>query len=374
MNKPLKIFVLFALLYFFFLSIGLVSCGFKCLGKETAENIISITSNPFVSLFIGIFVTSLVQSSSTVTSMVVGFVGSGLISIQSAVPLVMGANVGTSVTNTFVSMGHITRKGEFKRAIHAATVHDIFNLMTILVLFPVEMLCRVIFGTGFLEKNAVILSNILGTGTEFKFKSPVKMIIKPVVSALKEHIQGMGLSGNLSGAILIVLGFLFLFIALFFIVKLMKSMVLAKIEVLFDKVIGRKPVQGLVLGIIITAVVQSSSITTSIMVPLAAAGVINIYQVLSITIGANIGTTVTALLASFAVGPAGVTIALVHLFFNLYGMLIYWPGHRGGMIPVRISEHLSSLCSRRRYMAFVYVLGVFFIVPLLLIVIDKFLL
>ncbi len=372
-KNVLKVLCLFCFLYLFFLSIGLIGSGFKGLGNEAAQKIIEVTSSPFVALFIGILATSMVQSSSTVTSMIVSIVGAGILPVHTAIPMVMGANVGTSVTNTFVSIGHITRKGEFSKAVHAATVHDIFNILSIAVLFPLEMLTRSVFGVGLLEKAAVSFSNFLGEGTDFKFKSPVKLIIKPVISQIKHFLGQLNLSYNVSGTILIVTGFIIMFLALFLIVKLMKSLVIEKIEVLFDKVVGKKPFQGLVLGIILTAIVQSSSITTSIMVPMAAAGVINIYQVLSITLGANIGTTVTALLASSASGPAGVSIALVHLFFNISGCCIFWPGHKGGKLPVYLSEKLSLAAAKRRYIIFIYVLVLFFLLPLMLILIDKYL-
>ena len=82
-----------------------------------------MTSNPLVGLFTGILATTLAQSSSTITSIAVGLVASRALTIEGAIPVVMGANIGTSVTNTLVSMGHITRKEEFRRALAGATVH-----------------------------------------------------------------------------------------------------------------------------------------------------------------------------------------------------------------------------------------------------------
>jgi sodium-dependent phosphate cotransporter len=376
LSPILKVISLLALLYFFFLSIGLIGSGFKCLGKEAAEKIINFTANPFIGLFIGVLVTSLVQSSSTVTSMVVVMVGSGVISIPNAIPIIMGANVGTSVTNTLVSVGHITRKDEFERAVSAATVHDFFNLLTISILFPIEWISRVLSsnGQGLLHKSALLFSQVLGTGTEFKFKSPLKMIIKPVSQWIKKSIQSFEFSDRTVGILLLGIAFILLFFALFFIVKLMKSMMIGKIENIFDKIIGKNPFQGLVIGIMVTAIVQSSSITTSLLVPMAAAGIINLTQVFPITLGANIGTTVTALMASFAVGPAGVTIALVHLFFNIYGIIIFWPGHIGGRLPMWMARYLGTMCYGRRYMAFVYVGLTFFLIPVMLIVISRYVL
>ncbi|MBU1147316.1 MAG: Na/Pi symporter [Candidatus Omnitrophica bacterium] len=132
LKDTLKIFtkamLVLGFLYLFLVSIGLLGEAFKGFGKEFAENLLRMTSNPFVSLFIGILATSLMQSSSTTTSIVVGMVASGTITVGNAIPIIMGANIGTTVTNTLVSIGHITRREEFKRAIAGATVHDFFNL------------------------------------------------------------------------------------------------------------------------------------------------------------------------------------------------------------------------------------------------------
>ena len=105
-----KMFAVVALLYCFLVSIGLMGSAFKGFGKGFAESLIKTTSNPLVGLFIGILATSLVQSSSTTTSIVVGMVGSGVIAVPNAIPIVMGANIGTTVTNTLVSLGHVSRR------------------------------------------------------------------------------------------------------------------------------------------------------------------------------------------------------------------------------------------------------------------------
>ena len=118
---------LLGVLFLFFVSLELMGDSFKLLGRGFAERLLITTSNPFVGLFIGILATSLVQSSSTVTSLTVGIVAGGGLTVAGAIPIVLGANVGTSITNTIVSLGHIARKDEFERAMGAATVHDLFQ-------------------------------------------------------------------------------------------------------------------------------------------------------------------------------------------------------------------------------------------------------
>ena len=150
MNKRiqlyLQIFGVIAALYLFLVGIKGLSTGIKHLGGDFANEIMSTTSNPFLALFIGILATTLFQSSSTTTSIIVGMVSGGAISLSGAIPMIMGANIGTTVTNTIVSMGHINRGNEFKRAFSASTVHDFFNILSVSILFPLEM------AFGFLEK------------------------------------------------------------------------------------------------------------------------------------------------------------------------------------------------------------------------------
>ena len=125
-------------LYLFLVGIKGLSNGIKLLGGDFANQIMTTTSNPFISLLVGILATTLFQSSSTTTSLIVGLVAGGALTLSGAIPMIMGANIGTTVTNTIVSMGHIKRGNEFKRAFSAATHHDIFNVLSVLILLPLE--------------------------------------------------------------------------------------------------------------------------------------------------------------------------------------------------------------------------------------------
>ena len=111
-------------LYMFLVGINGMSSAIKNMGADTAKSIFLATSDPFIALFIGVFATVLFQSSSTTTSLIVGMVSSGALALSSAICMVMGSNIGTTVTNTIVSMGHINKGNEFKRAFEASTVHD----------------------------------------------------------------------------------------------------------------------------------------------------------------------------------------------------------------------------------------------------------
>jgi sodium-dependent phosphate cotransporter len=170
---PIQLALLLVLLYVFLLSIALLSKSFGLFGKDTALALLATVESPAVGLLIGILATSLIQSSSTTTSVVVGLVGSGVIPVLSAIPVIMGANVGTSITNTLVSMGHIARKAEFRRAFAAATVHDMFNLCAVALLFPLQV------ATNFIGRIAVWLETLLEGVGGLTFASPLKLATKP---------------------------------------------------------------------------------------------------------------------------------------------------------------------------------------------------
>lgn len=351
------------LLYVFLVSITLLGAGFKVFGKGFANALISNTANPFVGLFIGILATSLIQSSSTVTSMVVAFVAAGTLTIENAVPVIMGANIGTTVTNTLVSLAHMTRRAEFRRALSAATVHDFFNVMVVAILLPLEIT------THFLQRTAAQISTFLLGSSSLAFHSPIKLVTKPVVGALKGPLTGLG--SGVTGTILVVVGVLLLFVSLYLITRIMRTLLIHKVEAFFSKTVGGSGLLGILLGLVVTAVVQSSSVTTSLLIPMAAAGALTLPQVFPITLGANLGTTVTALLAALAGNAAGLTIALCHFLFNLVGTLLIYPIPAIRRIPIRLAAGLGALGSRSRYVAIAFVLGLFFVIPGLLIFVTR---
>ncbi|MHC4206597.1 MAG: Na/Pi symporter [Planctomycetota bacterium] len=361
-----KILAVAALLYLFLVSISLMGAAFKGFGKGFAENLIRTTSNPFVGLFIGILATSLVQSSSTTTSVVVGIVGAGGLTVGNAIPIIMGANIGTTVTNTLVSLGHVSRRDEFKRAISAATVHDFFNLICVAILFPIEL------ATGYLEKTATFMSGIFSNVGGVKFVSPIKLAVKPAVGLIQKILILLSGSKLAAYIIMAVLSLVILFFALYFIVKVMKSLVVNRAEIILDNVISKSPILGLFAGLAFTIVVQSSSITTSLLIPLVAAGILTVESAFPMTIGANIGTTTTAILASFATGNiSAIIIAFAHFLFNLTGTVCIYPIKFFRTVPISLAKAFGDLAATKRRYAVIYVLGVFFMVPTLLIIISK---
>ncbi len=346
--------LLLALLYGFFLGLDLMGLAFKLFGKGFAEQLIAQTANPFVGLFVGILATTLVQSSSTTTSLTVGLVAAGALTIEGAIPIIMGANIGTSVTNTLVSLAHVTRREEFRRAFAGATVHDFFNWLTVLILFPLEL------AMGYLAKTARFFEEILeGTGGIHLF-DPLKAVVRPVA-------QGLAAWLGSSGLLTLALGVGLIFLCLRYLVTLLRSMLSGKAEEVLHRTLFRSAWAAIAAGTAVTVMVQSSSITTSTIVPLVGAGVLTLEQVFPFTLGANLGTTVTAILAALATGdPAAVTVALSHLLFNITGSVLIYPLPAIRRIPLALARGVGNLAARSRVLAGLYILVVFYLLPLAL--------
>jgi sodium-dependent phosphate cotransporter len=362
----LKTIAIFAILYLFLVSIGMIGSAFKGMGKEFAVQLIQSNAGPLIGLFIGILATSIIQSSSTTTSLVVGMVAAGTfgddfrIAVAAAVPYIMGANIGTSITNLIVSLGYIVNKNEFRRAFSASIVHDFFNVMSVLILFPMEM------AFGLISKSASWLAELLVGSESFSFNSPIKLITDPAVAWVKELFKQQEIINY--NWLLLIVAFLLLFLSLRYLSKLIRSLVIHKLEAFFDSHIFKTAGRAMLFGVFITILVQSSSITTSLVVPLAGAGILRLEQIFPYTLGANIGTTITALLASLVSGTiAPLAVAFSHLIFNIFGIAIIWPIERVRNIPIITAKWFTEIAIQNKIYPIIYILVVFFIVPLTLI-------
>jgi len=309
-------------------------------------------------LLIGIIATSLIQSSSTTTSIVVGLVAGGALTLPNAIPIVMGANIGTTITNTLVSMGHITNKIEFKRAFSAAIVHDFFNICAVVVLFPIEYYFHIIQKT---SKLAEVWFEGIGG---LKLFNPLKFILNPVIDLIDSLLVYI----PFSNFILLLFAGVLLFGSLTYLIKTIRSLVLNKLEIFINNYLFRNDLFAFTFGIIVTAIVQSSSITTSLIIPLAGAGLITIRQLFPYTMGANIGTTITAMLAALATqNQIAVMVAFSHLSFNIFGIIIFYPLKN---IPIRLAEFVGekAAISTKNLVIFLGLYLCIYFVPIIFIV------
>ena len=356
-----------ALLYLFLTGVELLGGGFKSLGKDLVDGLFKGVSNPIGGLFVGLLATVLVQSSSVSTSVIVGLVASGVVGTGDAVPMIMGANLGTTVTNTLASLGHVRHDIEFRRAFAAATVHDFFNILAVIVFLPIEL------ATGYLSESASWLTDKIIGSSGAEFKSPLKAAVKLPATWIKELLSSIGAQGDVKGGLMIVLGLIFIFLALAYITKNMRLLVADRVEVAINRALSAgSGIVAILIGTLITISVQSSSITTSVLVPLAASGVLTLENIYPVTLGANVGTTVTALLASLATGsPAAVTVALVHTLFNISGILAFYPISNLRKLPIKMANKLSDIAAERRSLALMYALTMFVVIPLLVVLILR---
>ncbi len=360
--------VIATLVYLLISSVGMIGAGFKGATKGQASELFQFATNPFMGLIIGILATAMIQSSSTVTSIIVGLVAGGL-PVEMAVPMIMGANIGTTITNTIVSLGHVRKKKEFRRAFASATVHDFFNVMAVAIFLPIEILFHP------LEKIGGYFAGILVGGENISVKGLnfIKPATKPVIDFFAD--TSAVISENAQYVILIIFGIAIIFLAITVIGKLLKKLMVGRAKAIMHNAIGKGPIAGIFSGAVITVLVQSSSTTTSLMVPLAGTGVFRLKQIYPFTLGANIGTTITALLAATAIsGEAAVfalQIALVHLFYNTSAVLLIYGIKNLRKIPIRGALWIARVATERKTIALLYILGVFFGLPAILIFVTN---
>uniref|UniRef100_A0A3Q3JUH4 Sodium-dependent phosphate transport protein 2A n=1 Tax=Monopterus albus TaxID=43700 RepID=A0A3Q3JUH4_MONAL len=412
-----KIPLLLVLLFFFVCSLDTLSSAFQLAGGKVAGDIFqdnAVLSNPVAGLVVGILVTVLVQSSSTSTSIVVSLVASGLLEVRSAVPVIMGSNIGTSVTNTIVAMMHAAERTEFQRAFAGATIHDCFNWLSVLVLLPLEVVSGVmtqlshLLVTSFslqpgeeapellkaitepvtkliIQLDKCVITGIAMGNEDMRNRSLVKewcqtelvMVMAPLHCSINEvHLfVSTSLSDLTVGLILLAASMAVLCTCLLLLVKLLNSLLKGQVAKAIHKVINTDlpypfgwlaGYMAMLVGAGVTFVVQSSSVFTSAMTPLVGIGVISLERAYPLTLGSNIGTTATALLAALA-SPgnklaAAIQIALCHLFFNVFGILLWYP-LPFMRLPIRMAYVLGERTAKYRWFAVLYLLLCFLLLP-----------
>lgn len=443
-----KLIALMMLLYVFFCSLDFLSSAFRLLGSKTAGEFFRNSEhlkNPVVGLMLGILATVLMQSSSTSTSIVVTMVASNFLDVHTSIPIIMGANIGTSVTNTLVSLAQSADRSEFRRAFAGATVHDMFNWLTVIVLLPLEV------ATGYLYHltNAVVNSfhwktnknankelltvitkpftdlviqldkkviNALAMGDNSAYnKSLIKewckyeastdwvnntlqknvstMVDGEIMTILQNVteqqeiksktgtercvflLNGLGLGDSWVGLILLAISLVLLCTCLVLMVKVLHSMLRGQMASVIKRTLnsdfpGRLAfLTGYVamfVGCGMTILVQSSSIFTSALTPLVGLGVISVERVYPLTLGSNLGTTTTGILASLAATgdelKHSIQIALCHMFFNLTGILLFYP-IPFMRIPVSLAKKLGNITAKYRWFSVAYLVLLFFLLP-----------
>ncbi|XP_077990688.1 sodium-dependent phosphate transport protein 2B-like [Glandiceps talaboti] len=428
-------------LYMFLIALDLMGDAFTVLGGTAAGAAMSdseLLNNPISGLMIGVLATVLLQSSSTTTSIIVSMVAADIIQVEQAIPMVMGANIGTSVTNTIVAMTGISNRDEFRRAFAGATIHDCFNWLSVLVFLPLEVL------TGYLYHltTAIVYGGDLEGGSwegfDFSFTQPIvqyiikidKGVVTDIALGITEpgeesvvqrwcntsdvyyqddvirEINGTNLTvtedvynytvyyercnclfsmpwaDNISdaviGLILLVFSIFVLCCALVSLVKILQSMLRGPIARALMKWVNADfpgycayftGYVAIVVGALLTMMVQSSSVFTSTITPLVGIGFLSLDRMYPLTLGANIGTTLTSFIAAFASSDSidfieGVQISLCHLFFNISGILLWYPIPFMRRPPIGGAKFLGNTTAKYRWFAIFYLVTLFLLLPL----------
>lgn len=354
------IYILGAFVLFLF-ALDLMISSLQHLSKTVAETIMLATSNPFTGLFIGLLITAMLQSSSTTTSLTVALVASGSITIQNAIPIIMGANIGTTITSTIVALSFINKKKEFKRAVAAGTYHDFFNILTALVLLPLE------YYYGFLSGLSVWITDTLFVTTNEVVSTSGSNW--PLFSSLTTFL--IELMPN--AFVLTVVAVVLLFGSILIFRKLISDLLEAKSPEAFSRFFFKSPLKSFTWGVLTTAAIRSSTITTSVVVPIVAKKVATLRQAAPFIMGANIGTTVTAFIAAILNSntSAAISIAIAHFLFNFIGVCLFFPLPLLSILPLYLANELGKLTLKYRLAGFVYLLLTFFFIPFSLIYFNQ---
>lgn len=353
-----SILFVFSVLLFLF-ALDLMGSSFEHLSKDSLKSIINAASNPFIGLFIGLLVTALIQSSSTTTTMVVTAVAAGSITLHNAVPIIMGANVGTTITSTLIALGYIGKKSEFEKAISAGVLHDFFNISIIFLLFPLEYKYNLLTNSAEYFVELLNINVIDSAATTVKFKL---FDFNSLVQAFDSLMP--------SSLINLLLSFVLLFLSIKIISKIIYYFIIGKTEDRLQKYVFNDNLQSFGWGALATGLVQSSSITTSLIVPLVATGKASLKKVMPFILGANIGTTVTAFIAVIYQSQTAISIAIAHLLFNVIGVAFYMSSPVLRHFLVWSASKFGLVAEKYKFTIFIYILLVFFVIPFLLIFLN----
>ena len=355
------------LIYLLICAVGIISGGFGNLGGDAAHSMFAFAAHPWVGLFVGVLGTVLIQSSTTTTAIAVTAVGSGALSISGAVPIILGANVGTTVTTTLVAITFIGNRAEFRRALAASSIHDFYNWLSLLIFFPLELAWHPLEHLSRALTNGLYDTGWLPNPAHFNV---IRDATRPVVSLVQRGTAS--LDDTLGPLLTIALGALLILAAVRYLGKILKMLMVGRARDILTAAVGRNPYLAMGSGMGVTVLTQSSTITTSVLVPFAGAGILSPKQIYPVTVGANLGTTFTVVLAAFAGAGADAKIGLqagfVHLIYNACAIVVIYVIPVLRPVPLWCADTFARLASARKWLIAVYLLSVFILLPGLVIV------
>jgi sodium-dependent phosphate cotransporter len=344
-------------LLFFILGIEIIVSSLHSAGEESINAILRATSNSFTAFFIGVVVTAMMQSSSTTTAITVALVASNTIQIHSGVCIVMGANLGTTITSMIVSIGFINEKKEFRRAVSASGYHFFFNLFTILILFPLEL------SNQFFSRLSTNIANYFFSNPSFSSTGQQKVKVWSLLNPVNDFLTGI------SPVFGIMLGLIIIFSSIILFRRIISSLLKAQSPQAFSRFFFKSRVKSFVWGIITTAAIRSSTITTSVVVPIVSKRITSLKQASPFILGANLGTTITAFFAASLNQANGnvMSIAMAHFLFNLIGVILFFPFASVEKIILFSAKSFAKVSASHKFVLLTFILCMFFFFPFLII-------
>jgi sodium-dependent phosphate cotransporter len=345
-------------LAFFLFCIKLMVSSLGGFADIFQQNILSSSLDPFIGLFIGLLVTAIIQSSSTTSTMVVAMVATGALTIEEAIPVIMGANIGTTLTSTIVALGFISDKAAFRKAISAGVIHDFYNIMMVIILFPLE------YYYGFLSGISIRLQQLIFGSREVVSSEGWKWFLDfGITDGIANLIQ--------NDIILALLSFGLLFLSIKLLTKVIHRTIIGDSKNRLRKFVFQKPAKSFGWGVLITSAIQSSSVSTSLLVPLIATNKIRLINAFPFIIGANLGTTLTALIAASFGSETAMSIAIAHFLFNFSGAILFMMSSVLRRTMVNFTKQFGITLAKKRVIGLAYVIVTFFLLPFILISIHK---
>ncbi|WP_018297272.1 Na/Pi symporter [Corynebacterium lubricantis] len=330
------------------LSVYLVAQGVNDVGQSSAQAIFDLAENPLVGLAVGLLVTAVVQSSSTTTALTVAAVATGVIGLETAIPIILGANIGTTVTPLIVSFSYAHNKEAFRIAHSTAAMHMWFNTIMVAIIFPIEAIFGVV-------RRLLPAVEIQGEALRLE--------------PFTELVQFIPLHGGWS----ILVGAVSLLISIRIIDSQLRHLLTPLAWIILGHSTHRSSLAGFGAGFLLTILIQASAATISAILPFATAKLSDARGYLSIILGANVGTTFLAVLTAYAT-PGDYPIlasqvAFVHVAFNVVGALAVAVLRPLRKLIYKLADFSGRIAERSTLAAFTYMSFFYFVIPALVIAI-----
>lgn len=310
--------------------------------------------NPFFGLLVGIVGTAILQSSSTTSAIIIATVSSGVLSVRTALPIIIGTNFGTTITNTIVALFQRKKNQDsYEQALAASMLHDFYNLITLSIMFPLEITYH------FIENMAFKIygfysgsSNLLG-----RFSNPLNSSIEYFTDIIKIITNDEPVWYTIVSLALII-G------SLSMLVHLLKKIFLKSIKKELSQKLFATRFRSWASGVFSTMIIQSSSVTTSLVVPLAASKELTLEQIYPYTVGANIGTGLTAFIAAVSLNPIALIAALISLIYDVTATILVFINPLLSWLPVYLAKQFGYYGAKYKRLPLIYIVITFIVIPL----------